>query len=158
MSMNTLFFSHVRSTLVALGVLAGLPAPAAATPLVGFSRAAVAPAIADASSNIVNVNHRRRCYDGWCGKRYGRYNYWNDDWRYRRYHRPYIRRHIYPQFYFGLGVPAYRYYAQPRRYYRGGGSSAHVAWCYDRYRSYRAWDNTYQPYHGPRRLCWSPFS
>jgi hypothetical protein len=157
MSMNTLFFSHIRNTLVALGVLAGLSAPAAATPLAGYSRAAVAPAIADASSDIVNVNHRRRCYDGWCGQRYGRYNYWNDDWRYRRHHRPYIRRHIYPQFYFGLGVPTYRYYAQPRRYYRGGGS-AHVAWCYDRYRSYRAWDNTYQPYHGPRRLCWSPFS
>jgi hypothetical protein len=157
MSMNTLFFSNVRTGLLALGVLAGLSAPAAATPLAGFGRAAVAPAIADASSDIVNVNHRRRCYDGWCGQRYGRHNYWNDDWRYRRHHRRY-RRHINPGFYFGIGVPAYRY-VQPRRHYgyRGGGS-AHVAWCYDRYRSYRAWDNTYQPYHGPRRQCWSPFS
>ena len=31
--------------------------------------------------------------------------------------------------------------------------SAHVQWCYDHYRSYRAWDNTYQPYNGPRRQC-----
>ncbi|TIR42250.1 MAG: BA14K family protein, partial [Mesorhizobium sp.] len=31
-------------------------------------------------------------------------------------------------------------------------------WCYDRYRSYRAWDNTFQPYGGPRQQCWSPFS
>ena len=38
------------------------------------------------------------------------------------------------------------------------GNSAHVAWCYDRYRSYRAWDNTFQPYNGPRRQCWSPYS
>ncbi|AXS42548.1 BA14K family protein [Breoghania sp. L-A4] len=34
----------------------------------------------------------------------------------------------------------------------------HVAWCYDRYRSYRASDNTFQPYNGPRRPCRSPYS
>ncbi len=43
-------------------------------------------------------------------------------------------------------------------YYRGGGGSAHVEWCYDRYRSYRAYDNTFQPYNGPRRQCYSPYS
>ena len=32
-------------------------------------------------------------------------------------------------------------------------SSAHVQWCYNRYRSYRAWDNTFQPYNGPRQQC-----
>ena len=42
-------------------------------------------------------------------------------------------------------------------YYRGGGGSAHVEWCYDRYRSYRAYDNTFQPYNGPRRQCNSPY-
>jgi amino acid transporter len=36
-------------------------------------------------------------------------------------------------------------------------SLAHVQWCYDRYRSYRASDNTYQPYNGPRRQCVSPY-
>jgi hypothetical protein len=36
--------------------------------------------------------------------------------------------------------------------------SAHVRWCYDRYRSYRAWDNTFQPYDGPRMQCYSPYS
>ncbi|TIX63919.1 MAG: BA14K family protein, partial [Mesorhizobium sp.] len=41
------------------------------------------------------------------------------------------------------------------RVYRGG--DAHVAWCYNRYRSYRAYDNTYQPYYGPRRQCISPY-
>ena len=60
-----------------------------------------------------------------------------------RYYRPYYQ----PRAYY---APA------PRRYY-GGGTNAHVAWCYDRYRSYRAYDNTYQPYGGPRRECRSPY-
>jgi len=33
----------------------------------------------------------------------------------------------------------------------------HVDWCYSRYRSYRAYDNTYQPNYGPRRQCNSPY-
>jgi len=37
-------------------------------------------------------------------------------------------------------------------------SSAHVQWCYNRYRSYREYDNTFQPYHGPRQQCYSPYS
>jgi hypothetical protein len=67
----------------------------------------------------------------------------------------------------GLGSLAYnpyyydpypRYY-QPRRIYRTERlSSAHVRWCYNRYRSYRAWDNTFQPYYGPRRQCLSPYN
>jgi hypothetical protein len=36
--------------------------------------------------------------------------------------------------------------------------SAHVDWCYDRWMSYRAWDNTYQPSRGSRQLCYSPYS
>ncbi|WP_075291021.1 BA14K family protein [Pararhizobium arenae] len=44
--------------------------------------------------------------------------------------------------------------AQPRRYYAG---NSHASWCYNRYRSYRAYDNTYQPYNGPRRQCVSPY-
>lgn len=35
--------------------------------------------------------------------------------------------------------------------------SAHVQWCYDRWRSYRASDNSYQPFNGPRRQCVSPY-
>lgn len=38
-----------------------------------------------------------------------------------------------------------------------GLSQAHYDWCYARYRSYRAYDNTFQPYHGPRRPCFSPY-
>ena len=39
-----------------------------------------------------------------------------------------------------------------------GGGSSHVEWCYDRYRSYRASNNTFQPYNGPRQQCYSPYS
>ena len=50
----------------------------------------------------------------------------------------------------------YRAHPVPRWHY-GGAWNAHVAWCYDRWRSYRAADNTYQPYNGPRRECRSPY-
>lgn len=36
-------------------------------------------------------------------------------------------------------------------------SDRHEEWCEDRYRSYRAWDNTFQPYNGPRKQCNSPY-
>ncbi|WP_244494894.1 BA14K family protein [Bosea sp. Root483D1] len=35
--------------------------------------------------------------------------------------------------------------------------SNHVAWCSQRFRSYRASDNTWQPNNGPRRQCVSPY-
>lgn len=51
------------------------------------------------------------------------------------------------------------YVERPRVIYRSANySNAHVRWCYDRYRSYRAYDNTFQPYNGPRQQCWSPYS
>lgn len=76
----------------------------------------------------------------------------------------------------GGGVPYYRpaprYFGPPPRYIAPrpryiapapvrpayGLSRAHYDWCYNRYRSYRAGDNTFQPYNGPRRPCYSPFS
>jgi hypothetical protein len=45
-----------------------------------------------------------------------------------------------------------RYYDQPRYY-----GNSHAGWCYSRYRSYRAYDNTFQPYYGPRRQCIGPY-
>lgn len=37
------------------------------------------------------------------------------------------------------------------------GSNRHLAWCYNRYRSYRLMDNSFQPYQGPRQECLSPY-
>ena len=51
-------------------------------------------------------------------------------------------------------------YAAPAPVYRAPRYSygpRHHDWCYARYRSYRASDGTYQPYHGPRRRCNSPY-
>ena len=47
--------------------------------------------------------------------------------------------------------------ANSNNYPRYAGGSAHEQWCYNRYRSYRAWNNTWQPYYGPRRSCISPY-
>ncbi|KJS15570.1 MAG: transmembrane protein [Hoeflea sp. BRH_c9] len=33
----------------------------------------------------------------------------------------------------------------------------HVNWCHNKYRSYDARTNSFQPYHGPRRECRSPY-
>ncbi|MBL4600222.1 MAG: BA14K family protein [Rhizobiaceae bacterium] len=52
-------------------------------------------------------------------------------------------------------APVYR---EPRRVYQERGySNRHLDWCFGRYRSYREYDNSYQPYNGPRRLCRSPY-
>lgn len=48
---------------------------------------------------------------------------------------------------------------QPKRHRRTahGLPPEHYVWCDRRYRSYRVWDDTFQPYHGPRQLCNSPY-
>ncbi|RJT36106.1 BA14K family protein [Mesorhizobium waimense] len=84
--------------------------------------------------------------------------YWNGHRGYREYRRGY-RRH--GDFWFPLAAFATgalitgAIINNQNRVYRGG--DAHVQWCYDRYRSYRAWDNTFQPYDGPRQQCYSPY-
>jgi hypothetical protein len=99
---------------------------------------------------------RRHYRDDW------RRHHYRDDWRWRRHRNdwdwPRYRRGSSLYFSFGLAAPAFRYYAEPRRYYRPQYiGNAHVRWCYSRYRSYRAWDNTFQPYYGRRQQCWSPY-
>ncbi|KAB2701069.1 BA14K family protein [Ochrobactrum sp. Kaboul] len=99
-----------------------------------------APAAASAQTSTPNVQ-TVQYYDYRGDRRYWRY----DRPRYRPYYR-YDRR------YWGPG-PVYRH--RPAPVYRGG--NPHVRWCYNRYRSYRAYDNTFQPNYGPRRQCYSPY-
>ena len=55
-------------------------------------------------------------------------------------------------------IPRAPKYTGTRTLYRVQNLSAdHVDWCYSKYRSYRAKDNTYQPDKGPRKICVSPF-
>lgn len=96
----------------------------------------------------------------------GEFRYRDRDYRdgdYRRHHhrhghKRYKYRHGGPNVGIYLGIPSYRY-VEPRRYApRVSLTRAHINWCENRYRSYRAWDNTFQPYRGPRQQCWSPYS
>lgn len=81
---------------------------------------------------------------------------WHGHRGYRDY-RPGYRRHSdgwwYPLAAFGLGAAIGGAISRDREV---GGS--HVNWCSNRYRSYRAYDNTFQPNNGPRKRCVSPYS
>ncbi|TIW22390.1 MAG: BA14K family protein, partial [Mesorhizobium sp.] len=84
--------------------------------------------------------------------------YWNGHRGYREYRRGYRRHGDYwfPLAAFATGaLITGAIINNQNRVYRGG--DAHVQWCYDRYRSYRASDNTFQPYNGPRQQCISPY-
>jgi len=104
-------------------------------------------------------DYRRGWRDGRRVERRGDYRYWRGHRGYR-YYRPGYRE------YNGFWFPAAAFITgaivggaianQPAPVYRGGGN-AHVRWCYNRYRSYRAYDNTFQPYNGPRQQCYSPY-
>lgn len=48
--------------------------------------------------------------------------------------------------------------AQPAPVYAAPAPNPHVDWCARTYRSYNPYDNTFQPYHGPRAYCISPYS
>ena len=98
-------------------------------------------------------------------------NNWKNNNKYGWYngHRGYRYRRDGYRYYNGFWVPAGAFIAgaiiggaiaNNNNYYNNGygGGSAHVQWCYDRYRSYRAYDNTFQPYNGPRQQCYSPYS
>ena len=47
----------------------------------------------------------------------------------------------------------------PRRHavHYGAINPRHYSWCAERYRSYHWRSNSFQPYHGPRQQCYSPY-
>ncbi len=167
-----------RASVVTLALLTGVTGSVSAAPIApvalqipiaAANDAAQAQLVTDRTIWRRQGNWNRggnRNWNGnsnWNGNRHWRGNrYWNGN-RYWRGGGGYYGGYgsgIYLGF-GGLGLgysePYYyapRYYA-PRRAYRAG--NAHVEWCYARYRSYRAYDNTFQPYHGPRQQCYSPY-
>jgi len=145
----------------------------AATLSVSFAAAAAVPANATqvfvpqaspASPDVQNVAERdwRWRHNGnWRGgQRFSRNDgiYWNGHRGYREYRHGYRRHGDYwfPLAAFATGalITGAIVNSENNRVYRG---DAHVQWCYDRYRSYRASDNTFQPNNGPRRQCVSPY-
>ena len=81
--------------------------------------------------------------------------YWNGHRGYREYHRGY-RRHgdfWFPLAAFATGALITGAIVNNQNRY----ADAHVQWCYDHHRSYRASDNTYLSSYGTRRECRSPY-
>ncbi|WP_159586540.1 BA14K family protein [Chelativorans xinjiangense] len=153
--------SLVFSGLVALGLAVAMPSAGASAFSVGGATANTVKAVeATDNGGLFKVHDRRHHRDWRRSYRSSRH------WRHRR-----PRSGIYFEFGTGgfrYGPPPYytrppvyapRYvrprYVRPRTAYRS--TSAHVQWCYSRYRSYREWDNSFQPYNGPRRACVSPY-
>lgn len=125
-----------------------------------------APVSSNVAEQPTQVQHRTKVVRGHGGGHRGYYrdrrghSYYNGHRGYRDYRRGY-RRHgnaWYPAAAFLggaiVGGAIANSQAAPR--VRSGGSS-HVQWCANQYRSYRASDNTFQPYNGPRRQCNSPY-
>lgn len=71
----------------------------------------------------------------------------------------YYGRYYDPYYDPGYVRPAPRYYQRQYQRQRHARSleSRHIEWCYGQYRSYREWDNSWQPLRGPRRECISPY-
>lgn len=112
-------------------------------------------------SNLIEVQNRRGYH------RRGNERYYNGH-RGSRNYRPGWRRHNdawFPPAAFIAGaiiggiISNEMTRPQPQPIYRGRVAlpERHVRWCYNKYRSYRASDNSFQPYNGPRRECRSPY-
>lgn len=133
------------------------------------------PAPAPTASDVIQVQHwdrynGRRGWDGrrwdgprWDGPRRPSRDYgWHNGHRGYRDYRPGYRRHNgywFPLAAFATGAIIGGALSQPSRpaVRNGGVNPRHVSWCSNRYRSYRSYDNTFQPYNGPRQQCYSPY-
>jgi hypothetical protein len=131
------------------GILAAaLATSLAATAVISANAAPVfLPKGASASTDVQQVAWRghNRVY-----VRRG-HHYWRGHRGYRHYRHGY-KRHgdfWFPLAAFATGAIISGAIANDRPAY----GSSHEQRCYARYRSYRAYDNTYQPYNGPRRQC-----
>ena len=150
------------------GILATtLSASFAATAVPANAAQMFVPQAASASSDVQTVDykpwmknrHFNRNFNG--NRNFARNNdgggYWNGHRGYRDYHRGYRRHGDYwfPLAAFATGalITGAIVNSENNRYE----SNSHVQWCYDRYRSYRASDNTFQPNYGPRQECRSPY-
>lgn len=166
-------FSNLCATALSAALMLGTAGPLAAQALVvddlgnpvlirpGAERTVT---VDDESSIVLAQNEWRRDrqmrrHDGRHDRRFHRRgdHYYFNGHRGYRHHRPGYREFNgwwFPSAAFIAGAIISGAANQP--VVRSG--NAHVEWCYNRYRSYRASDNTFQPYNGPRRQCYSPYS
>lgn len=173
--MNRLSSSILAATMAfSVGISGLIPANAAPTtaPRISADNSVIKIQMRRAGEEFTNWPEERRMGRidrRWRGDGVRPGTYYRDGWHngYRgyRHRRPGYRYHEgwwFPAGAFIAGAVIGSTLSQPRyterRYIRRSTSSSHVEWCYDRWRSYREYDNTYQPYNGPRRQCYSPYS
>lgn len=108
-----------------------------------------------------NNGHYQGRPGGWNGGKHShssRPGHWNGHNGYQ-HSRPGYRRHSdgwwYPLAAFAAGAAIIGASKQPTR--APVMSRNHVNWCANKYRTYRASDNTFQPNNGPRAQCYSPY-
>ena len=140
------------------GLCAAVAAMSVAAGSIGTASAASMqiPGVSVSDSGVQQVRHIRDDRFRW---RKGRV-YWRGHRGYRERRRGYRYHDGYwfPAAAFLGGVIIGNAISQPRPIYRHGDwYDLHVRWCDDRYRSYRVSDDTFQPYHGPRLRCTSPY-
>ena len=138
-------FLTASSLAVALGLTSLVPATAAPLPMVK------SPQVSD----VEHVQYRRDMRER---REMRDRRGWHQGHRGYRDRRPGYRRHSdgfwYPLAAFGAGaIIGGAVTSRPAR----ASTRAHVQWCADRYRSYRASDNSYVPRAGVRAQCNSPY-
>lgn len=163
--------------LAAATVFAGLT-PANAFPTISAN----ATAAASNDASVQNIQYRNEDRRDWRdNRRHDRRDWRNDrqDWRNDRHDdrrgwlrghrghrdaRPGYRRHSdgywYPLAALGLGaIIGGAVVSQPRPVPQAGSgiNPRHVQWCSNQYRSYRSYDNTFQPVGARRQQCLSPY-
>lgn len=132
-------------------------APAQAFPVMAIQRPDItstgitSPGV---TSDVQQIRDRRIIRRGW--NRHNGHYYGNRYYRGRYYHHHHNNNAgaIIGGLAAGAIIGGVLSSAQRPRYY---GGNSHTSWCYNRYRSYRASDNTFQPYGGPRQQCVSPY-
>lgn len=139
---------NLMKTLVSASFCLATIAPVAAAPVM-MPKLVIEAA---GPSDVVEIGHRKRGFH-----RHNKRFYFNGHRGYRQHRHGYRQYNglWFPPAAFALGVII------------GGGNlhgvrpgythPQHVRYCYNRYRSYRQYDNTFQPYHGPRRQCRSSY-
>jgi hypothetical protein len=180
--LSTLCASALTASAAATGVLSASAAPAFVpkAPAVQSDVIQIRDRVSTAGDGPIwkkrfgkNNNFRRngkwKGNGNWKGNDNWDNDNWDSDYGWYNGHRGYRYKHgDYDNYYNGYWYPAAAFVAgaliggaiaNNNRYYNNGygSGSAHVQWCYDHYRSYREYDNTFQPFNGPRRQCYSPY-
>ncbi|MEM5500101.1 BA14K family protein [Ahrensia kielensis] len=149
----------LAAAAISIAASCGVSTSASAAPI------AIAPIASPADGLVQKVgSERRRGF-----YRHRGHAFYNGHRGYRHHRRGYRRHNGYyfPHGAFSVTIHvAPRRHVEPRRVIRRAPARArivnvgtlHVNWCQSKYRSYRASDNTFQPYHGGRKRCRSPYA